>query len=62
MNKPNGCIMTSCNNNDRSKNTKNTKIKPTIYMVILIILVTKTIMTKTITLMKTVTKTVKNEK
>ena len=49
--------MTSYNSNGRSKNIKNTKIKPTIYMVILIV-VTMIIMTKTITLMKTATKTV----
>ena len=63
VNKPNGCTMTSYNNNDRSKNIKNTKIKPTMYMaiiivVLLIIVVTIIIMRKAITLMKTATKTV----
>ena len=57
VNKPNGCIMTSYNNNDRSKNVKNSKIKPRIYMVILIVVATIIIMTKAITLMKTATKT-----
>ena len=56
VNKPNGCTMTSYNSNDRSKNIKNTKIKPRIDMVILIIVVTIIIITKTITLMKTATK------
>ena len=59
MNEPNGCIMTSYNNNDRSKDIKNTKMKPTIYEVIIIItVVTIIIMTKAITLMKTATATV----
>ena len=46
--------MTSYNNNGTSKNMykKKNKIKPTIYMVILILTVT-IIMTKAITLMKT---------
>ena len=57
VNKPNGCIMTSYNNNDRSKNVKNSKIKPRIYMAILIVVATIIIMTKAITLMKTATKT-----
>ena len=57
VNKPNGCIMTSYNSNDRSKNVKNSKIKPRIYMVILIVVATIIIMTKAITLMKTATKT-----
>ena len=59
VNKPNGCIMTSYNNNDRSKNVKNNKIKPRIYMIILIVVATIIIMTKAITLMKTATKTAK---
>ena len=46
--------MTSCNSHDRSKNIKNMKIKPTIYMVILMIVVTTILMTKPITLLKTV--------
>ena len=51
--------MTSYNNNDRSKDIKNTKMKPTIYEVIIIItVVTIIIMTKAITLMKTATTTV----
>ena len=48
VNKPNGCVMASYNIYYRSKNIKNTKIKPTIYMVMLIIVAT-TIMTKAIT-------------
>ena len=50
--------MTFYNNNDRSKNIKNTKIKPTTYMVILIKVVTIIIMTKAITLNDKRTKTV----
>ena len=50
--------MTSYNNNDRSKNVKNTKIKPRIYMATLIIVATIIIMTKAITLMKAATKRV----
>ena len=50
--------MMSYNNNERSKNLKNTKVKPTIYMVILIIVVTLIKMTKSMTLTKTATKTV----
>ena len=57
VNKPNGCVMASYNIYYRSKNIKNTKIKPTIYMVMLIIVAT-TIMTKAITLLKAATKTV----
>ena len=57
VNKPNGCVMASYNIYYRSKNIKNTKIKPTIYMVMLIIKAT-TIMTKAITLLKAATKTV----
>ena len=37
--------MTSYNSNDRPKNIKNTKIKPRIYMVIPIMVVTIIIMT-----------------
>ena len=48
VNKPNGCVMASYNIYYRSKNIKNTKIKPTIYMVMLIIVAT-TIMTKATT-------------
>ena len=58
MNKPNGYTMTSYDNNERSKNIKNTKTEPTIYMVILIIVANILIITKAITLMITVTKTV----
>ena len=54
----NGYIMMSYNNNERSKNFKNTKVKPTIYTVILIIVVTLIKMTKSMTLTKTATKTV----
>ena len=50
--------MMSYNNNERSKNFKNTKVKPTIYTVILIIVVTLIKMTKSMTLTKTATKTV----
>ena len=57
VNKPNGCVMASYNIYYRSKNIKNTKIKPTIYMVMLIIKAT-TIMTKAITLLKAAIKTV----
>ena len=57
VNKPNGCVMASYNIYYRSKNIKNIKIKPTIYMVMLIIVAT-TIMTKAITLLKATTKTV----
>ena len=57
VNKPNGCVMASYNIYYRSKNIKNTKIKPTIYMVMLIIVAT-TIMTKAMTLLKAATKTV----
>ena len=57
VNKPNGCVMASYNIYYRSKNIKNIKIKPTIYMVMLIIVAT-TIMTKAITLLKAATKTV----
>ena len=57
VNKPNGGVMASYNIYYRSKNIKNTKIKPTIYMVMLIIKAT-TIMTKAITLLKAATKTV----
>ena len=57
VNKPNGYVMASYNIYYRSKNIKNTKIKPTIYMVMLIIVAT-TIMTKAITLLKAATKTV----
>ena len=48
VNKLNGSVMASYNIYYRSKNIKNTKIKPTIYMVMLIIVAT-TIMTKAIT-------------
>ena len=54
----NGYIMMSYNNNERSKNFKNTKVKPKIYMVILIIVVTLIKMTKLMTLTKTATETV----
>ena len=50
--------MASYNNNDRPKSIKNFKIKPTIYMVILKIVVTIITMTKTITLIKTAKKAV----
>ena len=46
--------MTSCNSHDRSKNIKNMKTKPTIFMVILMIVVTTILMTKPTTLLKTV--------
>ena len=39
--------MKSYSNNDRSKNIKNTKVKPTTYMRILIIVITIKVMTKT---------------
>ena len=58
MNKVNRYTKTSYNSNDRSKNVKNSKIRPRIYMVILIIVVTIIIMAKAITLIKTATKTV----
>ena len=58
MNKPNGYTMTSYDNNERSKNIKNTKTEPTIYMVILIIVASILIITKAITLMIIVTKIV----
>ena len=58
MNKPNGYTMTSYDNNERSKNIKNTKAEPTIYMVILIIVANILIITKAITLMIIVTKIV----
>ena len=48
----------SYDKNGRSNNIKNTKIKQTIYTVILITVVTIIIMTKAITLMKAPTKTV----
>ena len=54
----NGYITMSYNNNERSKNFKNTKVKPKIYMVILIIVVTLIKMTKLMTLTKTATETV----
>ena len=50
--------MASYDNNERSNDIKNTKIEPTTYIVILMIEVTKTTMTKAITLKKTATKTV----
>ena len=50
--------MMSYNSHDRLKNIKNTKIKPTFYMVILIIVVTIILMTKATTLLKTATKSV----
>ena len=58
MNKANGYTMTSYDNNERSKNIKNTKTEPTIYMVILIIVANILIITKAITLMIIVTKIV----
>ena len=58
MNKPNGYTMTSYDNNERSKNIKNTKTEPTIYMVILVIVANILIITKAITLMIIVTKIV----
>ena len=39
VNKQSECIIIFYENNGRSKNIKNTKIKPTIYMVILMIVV-----------------------
>ena len=57
MNKANGCTVTSYSSNGRSKHIKDTKIKPRIYMVIVIIIVTIITLTK-VTLMKTATKTV----
>ena len=50
--------MTSYKSHDRSKNIKSTKIKPTIYMIIQIIVVIIILMTKAMTLLKRATKTV----
>ena len=58
MNKLNGCLMVSYNNNERSNDIKSTKIEPTIYIVILMIEVPIAITAKALTLMKTAIKTV----
>ena len=50
--------MASYNSHDRSKNFKNMKAKPTIYMVVLIIVVAIISITKAANLLKTSTKTV----
>ena len=50
--------MTSCNNNNESKNMKSNKIKQTVHMAILITAVTIIITTKAITMKKTAIKTV----
>ena len=46
VNKPKRCIMTSYYGNDKSQKYENIKIKPTIYMIILIIVLTMIINSK----------------